>query len=114
MSNILHSDKEHIQQVAQTIYDQLGGKKFSLITGSKNYRTIKDKAIGTGITFTTPPEPPNMISRVKIYLTPLDTYTMEFYKGEILFSHKSMVYVENMLDLFETMTSLYATLSPRT
>ncbi len=104
---------KHAQEVAQTIYEQLGAKQFSLITGSKNYRTIKDKAIGTGITFTTPATMPNRISRIKIYLTPFDTYTMEFYKGEALFSQKSMVYVDNMLDLFEEMTGLYATLSPR-
>ncbi len=112
MSNILQLN-EYAQSVAQTIYEQLGGKRFGLITGSKDFKYLNDDKKGKGITFTVPRGRPNYIDRVKIYLSPLDTYTMEFYSGEALYTDKHNVYVENMLDVFESETGLYATLSPR-
>ncbi len=105
-------DKEYLQEVSSTIYDQLGGKKFALITGAKDFRYLNDDK-GVGLTFVVPRTRPNLIDRVKIYLSPLDTYNMVFYSGETVFAAPNNVYFDGLLDFFETATHIYATLSPR-
>jgi hypothetical protein len=112
MTTTTQIDKEYIQEVSHNIFEQLGGNKFRLITGSKDFMYLKNEK-GVGLTFTVPRARPNLIDRVKIYLSPLDTYNMEFYTGEDVFAAPCNVYVDNMLDIFETVTGHYATLNPR-
>tara|TARA_B100001105_G_scaffold255467_1_gene255130 strand:+ start:1643 stop:2035 length:393 start_codon:yes stop_codon:yes gene_type:complete len=64
--------------IAQTILDQLGGSKFTAMTGAKNFLTIAN-----GLQFKLPQNfAKNNISVVRITLLPSDTYSMEF--GKIL------------------------------
>ena len=57
--------------VGKTIYQQLGGQRFETMTGARNF-----VAHGDGLAFRVPTRKgPNY---VKITLTPMDVYTMEF------------------------------------
>ena len=104
-------DKQYQQEVAHTIFDQLGGKRFAMITGSKDFKLLNDDK-GIGITFITPRTRPNLIDRIKIYLSPLDTYNFEFYSGERVIE-KNNIYVDNMHDVIEDVAGFYTTLRPR-
>ncbi len=60
-------------QIAQTIYQQLGGNKFKMMTGAKNFM-----ADGDGLTFWIPLK--NGINNINITLDVNDTYRMTFNK----------------------------------
>ena len=59
--------------IAATIFRQLGGNKFRAMTGMKNSMTINN-----GLQFDIPTT--NKINRVQIVLTGADLYTMAFYR----------------------------------
>jgi len=59
--------------IARTILEQLGGGRFVLMTGAKNLTALPD-----GLMFSLPfPSAPN---KIRITLTPLDTYTIEAFR----------------------------------
>jgi hypothetical protein len=67
------NDNGKILNVAQEIYKQLGGRKFSVMTGAKNYVDG-----GNFLSFKLPSNfAKNGINYIKITLTPLDLYDME-------------------------------------
>lgn len=61
--------------VSETIYNQLGGSKFLMMTGAKNLTSQ-----GNNLSFRLPKALKNKINMVKIELTNDDTYSVSFYK----------------------------------
>ena len=65
-----------MNEVAQIIYSQLGGGRFPVMTGARNFA-----AVGKGLSFRLPGAKGftrSGINYVKITLEPSDTYTVEF------------------------------------
>lgn len=62
------------RQIAETILEQMGGGRFIAMTGSKNFKTI------TGGLDMTLAKNASKANRLKITLTGMDDYNMEFYK----------------------------------
>jgi hypothetical protein len=96
-----------VSNVAQTILAQLGGRKFIAMTGAKNLM-----AGDNSLQFAIPTS--NKINRVRITLTPADTYTVEFfnvrgYEFKLLSTHDD-VYCDQLADVFESSTGLVTTL----
>jgi hypothetical protein len=102
------------QEIAQTILQQLGGSRFTSMTGARSYTSIEK-----GLMFQLPARfAKNGINKVRIYLTPQDTYTVEFWKigPKLKLSHISThedVYADSLRELFESQTGLYLTLGMR-
>ena len=104
--------------IAKTIYEQLGGNKFAFITGAKNFIGNKGEnwlsfRIGRN---------GSKANYVKITLSPMDTYTVEFkrismprfnsktlsfseYK-ETLIAKREDVYCDQLQDVFTEVTGL--------
>lgn len=62
-------------QVAQTIFQQLGGGRFSVMTGSKDYVGGPDFLMfkfGSGAA--------HGINKIRVTLMPSDTYRVEFFR----------------------------------
>lgn len=104
------------QEIAQTILQQLGGSRFTTMTGAKSYTAIEK-----GLMFQLPTGfAKNGINKVRIYLGPRDTYRVEFWKlgpspryaTKIISSHDD-IYVDALRELFESQTGLYLTLGAR-
>lgn len=114
--------------IAQIIYQQLGGNKFSVMTGSKNY-------LQADITETNPnawlrmdlTKNKSKANRLKISLMPDDTYKMEFYSmrkkswkqlaldgGDLFIIGNEQtiedVYCDQLQEIFTTVTGLYTSL----
>jgi hypothetical protein len=94
-------------EVANTIVEQLGGRKFLTMTGARNLTAIPD-----GLSFRLPNRfAKNGINAVKIILTPMDTYTVTFSRifKVTLCSEISVhedVYAEDLQGLFTSTTGL--------
>lgn len=93
-------------QVATTIYQQLGGNRFSLMTGAKDI--LSD---GNALQFKLPARFANQgINFVRIKLERNDTYTMEFYKFRGLdlkaIETREMVYADELRAVFTAVTGL--------
>ena len=109
-------DKEYNQRVAQTIIQQLGGAGFTAMTGARQYT-----AIDSGLAFGLPARFASQgINKVRIILTPMDTYTVEFWRvGNAPKFHTSKVsshediYFDMLRPLFEKETGLHLSLGPR-
>jgi hypothetical protein len=71
--------------IAQTIYQQLGGNKFKVMTGAKNFY-----ADGDGLSFWIPLK--NGINNINITLDVDDTYRMTFNKFNTKKLHNVIVY----------------------
>jgi hypothetical protein len=96
-------------QVAQTILQQLGGKRFTLMTGSKNYVADKNSLRMN-------------LSRnrsgakwLKITLNSMDTYDMEFFTAKKDFTIVTKakfnnVYCDQLQQIFTQITGLYTSL----
>ncbi len=99
-------------QVASTILEQLGGNRFKAMTGAKNF-IFGESESGTHLTFALP-RAKNKINRVRITLTPADTYTVEFFSVRGLdfktVSNHDDVYCDTLADVFESQTGLYVSL----
>lgn len=112
------SDKK--MEIAKIILEQLGGKRFSLMTGSKNY------LVGD-ISETNPNEWLRMdltrnssgANKLKITLMGDDTYKMQFYKQtiknytEVVISKEQTfegVYCDQLQKIFTQVTGLYTRL----
>jgi len=110
---------------AQIIYQQLGGNKFTVMTGSKNY--VSD---GDALRMTLAKNA-SRANRLNITLDrATDTYTMRFYRftpGRLVINHKAGtakftddkteevktytgIYCDQLCELFETVTGLYTKL----
>uniref|UniRef100_A0A6M3KDC4 Uncharacterized protein n=1 Tax=viral metagenome TaxID=1070528 RepID=A0A6M3KDC4_9ZZZZ len=67
--------REEQIEIANEIIRQLGGRKFTVMTGAKDYM-----AIDKGLCFALPGTiTKNHINRVRIILDPSDTYTVGFW-----------------------------------
>jgi hypothetical protein len=75
--------------IADTIYQQLGGRRFSLMTGAKNF-VAHDRALSFQIGRNKLPG----VNRVLITLDPSDTYTVEFQKVSLPRVNSAGVFVE--------------------
>ena len=91
--------------IAKTILSQLGGNHFIVMTGAKNLTDL-----GNGISFKIMRNA-KKVTHVRITLTPLDLYKVEFLKCrgfEIsTISEHDMVYADQLASLFEAETGLY-------
>lgn len=92
--------------VANAILEQLGGRRFQVMTGSNNFMGDKDS-----LSFRVPAKKANY---VKITLMPNDTYKMEFKKiwGMKVKDIKSFedVYCDQLQELFTEVTEMYTSL----
>lgn len=95
-------------QIAQTILDQLGGQKFVAMTGAKNF------IAGESQLMFQIPKAKKGINKVRVILTPADTYTVEFAKVAKLdykvIAKVEDVYCDTLQDVFEANTGLYTSL----
>lgn len=99
-------------QVAQTIIQQLGGGQFAAMVGLNTVIAHPE-----GVQFNIGAGAACGIRKVRIFLTPSDVYTMEFFSkrnGEwVSVQQYDEVYCDMLQDLFEQTTGFYTTLFPR-
>ena len=94
--------------IAVTILKQLGGAQFSAMTGARHFVALK-----SGLSFQIPTV--RKINIVKIILTPLDLYDIEFLNSKRLIEQdgnpviKSIqgVYFDQLQEIFTDVTGLY-------
>lgn len=95
--------------VAQTILEQIGGRRFLVMTGAKDLLGFEN-----GLQFKLPKFPGISINSVRITLDPSDTYTIEFGKvGRAdyrVIETVSDVYCDMLADVFESVTGLATSL----
>jgi len=99
-------------EIANTIYAQLGGNRFSAMTGAKNLMSD-----GAALSFKLPRGAKDGINYVKIALDASDTYTVTFskigrapaFKAETV-ATVEMVYADSLRTLFTARTGLYTSL----
>lgn len=103
-------DREERLQIASTILSQLGGSQFRVITGAKDF-----VAIESGLQFSLPSRlAKDGINKVRIHLTPGDTYRVEYLKirgssVQVVSVHEE-VYCDGLINSFEQTTGLSASL----
>jgi hypothetical protein len=104
--------REEKMAIANEIIRQLGGRKFTVMTGAKDYM-----AIDNGLTFRIPGNlTKNHINRVRVILDPSDTYTVSFwnYRKQRIpgppsmkkIAEHSMVYDDQIQSIFTAETGL--------
>lgn len=101
------------KEVAQTILKQLGGGRFSTMTGAKDFISLNEK-LG-GLQFRIPSNiSKNRISHVRVVLDGSDTYDVKFIKvrGTKVTTLKELtgVYCDQLVEIFESETGLYTSL----
>jgi hypothetical protein len=104
--------------VATTIFQQLGGRQFQVLTGARNL-VGGDDSLSMQVSASAQIPLKNRCTHVRITLDPMDTYTVEFlrfnrktYEFTECSKHEG-VYNDQLKDLFEAQTGLYVTLQPR-
>lgn len=103
-------NRQEQEQVAQTILEQLGGKRFQRMTGAKNFLA------GTNgeLTFKLPNNAKDDINYVRIALNQMDTYDIDFQhaKGAKVktVSQAEGVYGDQLEQVFTLHTGLYTRL----
>ena len=103
------SDKHTDMTVAKTILEQLGGNKFRVMTGAKNFGGTEDSLsmrIGRNSSNS---------NYLKITLNMMDTYDMKFCKLTRKFEEKSVteynnIYNDMLQDQFTAHTGMYTSL----
>lgn len=95
--------------VAKTILEQLGGNKFRVMTGAKNFLGFTN-----GITMKIGRNSSNS-NWLKITLNSMDTYDMEFAKVTRMGEKKSVteynnIYNDMLTDVFTKHTGMYTSL----
>ena len=95
--------------IANEIYRQLGGNKFAVMTGAKNFIDIKN-----GIRMKIGRNKTNH-NWMEVTLNSLDLYDVAFAKLTKLGERKSLkeyknVYNDSLVELFETHTGMYTKL----
>lgn len=103
--------------VAETILQQLGGNKFIVMTGAKNF--IKSNN-GNTLGFKLPKNAKDGINYVEVTLAPTDTYILNFRKvavnrktGEVtnkMVRAYPMVYADQLREIFTRVTGLHTSL----
>lgn len=104
----MESAREEKIEIARMIWKQLGGGRFSVMTGARNAI-----ATGNGIQFRLPCRKINLVT---VILDPFDTYTMTFQKvqkerGSWNFrtdtiSEHNEVYADQLQSIFKSETGL--------
>ena len=93
---------------AQTIINQLGGNRFTAMTGAKNFSTG-----GNDVSFKIGKNH-GKVTHVKIELDDTDTYTVKFFNIRGVnfktLREDSMVYADNLRSLFESVTGMSTSL----
>lgn len=101
------TESEYRTQVAATILQQLGGRRFTGMTGAKHLAEL-DCGLGFKLPATLTK---SRINACRITLEPSDTYTMRFYRMTAkelkLVSEEVEVYCDQLEDVFETHTGLF-------
>jgi hypothetical protein len=92
--------------IAKTILQQLGSRRFTVMTGASGFVGHKD-----GLAFKLPSRfATDGINYIRIYLTPMDTYDLEFGKicGTTYSQMKKIdgVYVDDLLQIISETTGL--------
>jgi hypothetical protein len=95
--------------VANTILEQLGGRRFIMFTGAKNL-VGSDNSLSFRL-----PKAKDGINAVEIRLEPSDTYRVRFYRvGDRRTGYKHTdksvhddIYCDQLVELFERQTGLY-------
>lgn len=115
------------KQIAETILEQLGGRRFKLMTGARHFSysaiihpTKDGNAIESENIALTFKLPMGRFNCVRIELTPADTYLVTFqqitYRKAVVFTTReeirSDVYAEQLREVFREVTGL-ATEFPR-
>jgi len=98
-----------ISDVAQIIYQQLGANRFAAMTGSKNF------VAGDDYLMFSIPKNASPFNKVRVTLTPNDTYNMEFLKvGRLGDVRKTEVYedvyADQLQELFRGLTGMETSL----
>ncbi len=99
--------------IANEIIRQLGGRKFTVMTGARDYM-----AIDNGLTFGIPGTmTKNHINKIRIILNPSDTYTVSFWNyrkqknihtpSMKKIAEHDMVYDDMLQSIFTAETGLY-------
>jgi len=97
--------------IPETILSQLGGKRFQVMTGARNFMADGERKL----IFSIPRgSAKNNIVRVTIELDWMDLYTMKFYKfrnltPEVVAEYDG-VYFDQLQDIFTSETGLYTKL----
>jgi hypothetical protein len=96
--------------VAKIILEQLGGNRFAVMTGAKNFVAGENS-----LSFALPKMSGLKINRVRIVLTIDDTYTVSFFnvrgaKVETIGTYEG-VYAEALRGVFERKTGLRTSLT---
>lgn len=94
------------KQIAETILAQLGGRRFMVMTGAKNFSFSK----GGTLSFSLPGNPgfvKNKARYVRVVLEPTDYYTVEFLnrKGTQISRHEGIC-CETLAKVFSSETGL--------
>ena len=94
--------------IAQTILQQLGGNRFSMMTGAKNFSTNgNDLSFAVG-------RNAGKVTHVKITLEASDTYAMQFLNCNIRrikeVASRELVYCDQLPAIFESVTGLCVSL----
>lgn len=101
---------ESAQQIADTIRKQLGGNKFEVMTGAKNFSFSKDGSLSFKF-----PKGKDGINHVSIKLDADDTYTMTFTKIRGMdakeVAKESGIYNTDLRKVFTKITGLHTSLS---
>ena len=101
-----------IGKIAETILQQLGGNRFIVMTGAKNFMDL-----GDGLSFKFP-KTMKKINYVKIKLNYLDLYNITFgkitkgidWKLKIIKKGVNDIYADQLQDIFTKYTGLYTSL----
>jgi hypothetical protein len=104
--------REEKMAIANEIIRQLGGRKFTVMTGAKDYMAIEN-----GLTFRIPDTlAKSHINRIRVILDPSDTYTVSFwnYRKQRIpgppsmkkIAEHSMVYHDQLQSIFTAETGL--------
>jgi hypothetical protein len=92
------------KQIAQTILEQLGGRRFIAMTGAKNFGFL-DSVLDFWL-----PSSPTGVNRVAVILKDDDTYTVKFFKVKGIqvrtMNEVSGVYCDMLEDVFVENTGL--------
>lgn len=93
-------------QVAETIRQQLGGARFAVMTGAKNFVAGENMllfSVGRGAKAG--------INKVRVTLDPSDTYTVEFFRirgvNVKTIAKHSDIYCDQLQDVFTSETGFY-------
>jgi hypothetical protein len=100
------------QTIANTILSQLGGNRFKVMTGAKNFSFDANG----NLAFRFPQH--NKVNYCKVSLNPMDLYDVEFgmirnKKGVPTYNkkvNKTNIYNESLQEVFTAQTGLYTTL----